>query len=325
MDDADEFPKIPETGGRGHAMEATAAMIWTLLFLAYSSSTFLSEFSRGWAAAWTAFLVIVPVTIAGTPKVLERRPGAVLNLICYMAYGLVPSFIQLMQHADITSLSSEIADLVTVLIIWLPLELKLLSEELSATGKVTAWGLLTAALNIVNIFSVLRPFSTIPNARDLGYTFKVSIPDILVALVCAMVHAFVGMVTATVIRFARFTRPSRLKPEREVLTLLGMYMSGLAEELLFRGVIQNMLEQRLGQDSLIALIVASVAYGVAHLRKPKQGFSAPNIRYAVVTASCGIFCGLAWRITGKVTASAVTHAVGDYLIWRAFLRKSNET
>lgn len=325
MDDPDEFPKIPEIGGRGHAMEATASMIWTLLFFAYSSSTFLSEFSRGWPAAWTAFLVIAPVTIAGTPKVLERRPGAVENLLCYMAYGLVPSFIQLLQHTEISSLWSELADLATVLIIWLPLELKLLSEELSATGKVTAWGLLTAALNIVNIFSVLRPFSTVTNARELGYTFKVSIPDILVALFYAVVYAFVGMVTAMVIQFARFTRPSRLKPEREILTLLGMYMSGLGEELLFRGMIQNMLEQRLGQNSLVALVVASVAYGIAHLRRPKQGFSAPNVRYAAVTAACGMLCGLTWRITGKVTASAITHAVGDYLIWRAFLRKSNET
>ncbi|KAI0564097.1 CPBP intramembrane metalloprotease [Gracilaria domingensis] len=284
MDDPNEFPTMPEPGGRGHAMEATASMIWTLLFLAYSSSTFLSEFSRGWEAVWTVFLVILPITLAGLPKVMERKPGAVTNLIIYVAYGLVPSFIQLMQHGDLTSVASELADLITVLIIWLPLEFNVLAAELSATGRVTAWGQLTAALNILNIFSILRPLPDVPKARELGYTFKLNAQDILTGTLFAALYTVTGMVLATVIRFARFTRPGRLKPDRAVPTVIGLYMISVTDELLFRGMMQNMLEQRLGSNSPIALGIAALAFGMTRLRKPKQGFTTPNLRYVAITA-----------------------------------------
>ncbi|CAN8061918.1 unnamed protein product [Agarophyton chilense] len=315
---------MPESGGRGNAMEGTASMIWTLLFLAYSSNTFLSEFSRGWSAVWTVVLVILPITLAGLPKVFERKPRALKNLLIYLAYGLLPSFIQLMQHGDLSSIASEAADFITVLVIWLPLELNLLTAELSATGRVTAWGQLTAALNIVNIFSILRPFSEVPKARVLGYSYKFNIQDVMYGTLFAGVYTIVGMIVATVIRFARFSRPNHLKLDREIPTVIGLYMISVTDELLFRGVMQNMLEQRLGPNSTVALIIAAVAFGMTRLRKSKQGFTTPNLRYAAVATVCGLFSGLTWRRTGKVTASALTHAAGDYLMWHIFLRKRNE-
>lgn len=323
MNDPDEFPEMPQPGGRGHALEASASMVWTLLFLAYSSSTFVGEFGEGWPAAWTIFLVILPVTLAGTPAILDRHPRAVLNVVSYILYVLIPSLIQLLKPQDSEDIAYQLADVATVLIIWLPFELKLLSEDVSPTRKVTVWPLLTAELNIVNIFTVLRPLSKAPGARQLGYSFKFNVMDIVYGFSFATLYALIAILVATSIRFARFKRPAGLKPAREFAAFTGMYMSAIAEELLFHGLIQNMLEQRLGAYSPIALIITSVAYGIAHVKRSKLGFEPPNYRYAAVATVTGLMSGLAWQWTGKVTASAITHAVGDFILWRATLTKLN--
>lgn len=324
MENPTAFPKMPEPGGRSHALEASASMVWTLLFLAYSSSTFISEFGTGWTASWTILLVILPVTLAGTPAILDGRRGSVGILLSYILYVLIPSVLQLLKPADYTSITSELVDFFTVSIIWLPLELKLLSKDLSPTGTVTAWGLLTAALNIVNIFTVLRPLSELSHAREIGYSFKMSPIEILYAVFLSL--AFIGLAIplATSTRLGKFKLPGILKVEREIPTLIGLYMSGIAEELLFRGLIQNMLEQRLGRSSPLALSIAALIYGGVHIRKAKLGIEAPNYRYALVATLAGFTCGLAWRWTGKICASAITHATGDYLLWNIFLKQTNE-
>lgn len=325
MESPSEFPKIPESGGRNQTLEATASMMWTLLFLAYSSKTFTTEFGQGWDASWTVLLIMLPVTLAGLPAVLDKRQGAFRILFTYLLYILLPSIIQLCIHKDTLPFWSHLSDFITVAIIWLPLELRMLSNDLSATGKVTVWGLLTAALNIVNIFTVLRPFSEIPNASGLGFSFKFTLYDVPVAIAMAPVYAITAIALATITRFARFKKPAGLKPERELAAFVGIYMSALTEELLFRGLIQNMLEQRLGHNAVSALLISALAYGVAHLRKTKNGYGPPNLRFALIAVVCGTTSGLVWRWTEKVTASAISHAVGHFVLWRVFLQKPNES
>lgn len=324
METRSDFPSMPETGGRAHALESTAAMVWTLLFLAYSSSTFLSEFGTGWSASWSMFVVILPVSLAGTPAILDRRPGAVKMLVIYLAYAFIPSLIQLFKDRKNDYVMSEIADVATVLAIWFPLEMKLLSTDFSPTGKVTAWGLLTAALNIVNIFTVLCPLSDVPQARELGYSFKLSAMDLFQAFSLTIAYAGTAVPLAVAIQFARLARPKLGQPERAAAVLVGLYMNALAEELLFRGLLQNMIEQRLGQNSVLALLLSATAFGLAHLSKSKQGFEAPNFRFFAIALVSGVFCGLTWRWTGKTTASALTHSMGNFLLWHAFLRKPTE-
>lgn len=316
-----DFPKLPEPGGRAHLLESSASMCWTLLFLAYSSSTFTSEFSRGWPAAWTILLIMTPICLAGIPNVLDRRRNAVPNLLVYVICILLPSFLQLSKPAAYPSLHAHVADVLTVAILWLPLEFGLLSKDISPTGKVTMWGLLTVALNIVNCFKVLRPFSKTENAHSLGYTFKVTPLQVGIAIVCAVVYIVLTIPVAALIRFGRLKMPPRLTPAKEFATLFGLFMSAITEELLFRGVIQNMLEQRFGRYSLIPVALAALAFALAHVRKEKLGYMAPNLRYAAVSFVAGFFCGLSWRYTGKVTTSALTRAIGDYALYRVALSK----
>lgn len=78
MEDRNALPEMPESGagGRGQMLESLASMLWTIVFLAYSSSTFLSEFGTGTSALWTVGLVAAPSVLASLHPVLDGERGA---------------------------------------------------------------------------------------------------------------------------------------------------------------------------------------------------------------------------------------------------------
>lgn len=264
---------------------------------------------------------MLPICLAGAPNIMDGRRRAVPMLAMYIAYILIPSILQLSKPEDYTSIYSELADLITVLCICLPLELKLLSPDISPTGSVTVWGLLTAAMTVVNCFTILRPFSKLTHARDLGYTFKLYPLDVLMASAVGIASQAIIVPLSALIGFAHIKVPPRLDPSKEAATFLGLFLSAVTEEVIFRGMIQNMLEQRLGQESLAALLIASLAFGIAHLRRPKVGYEPPNVRFMITAFVTGFACGFVWRKTGKVTASALTQATSNYIMWRVALSK----
>ena len=99
-------------------------------------------------------------------------------------------------------------------------------------------------------------------------------------------------------------------------TFLGiLWAVALPEEFFFRGLLQQWLERWTGH-AIVALLVASVIFGSAHL-----GFHRifPNWRWAIVAAVLGLFLGLAWRNSRSVQTSMVTHAL-IVTVWRTFLR-----
>jgi membrane protease YdiL (CAAX protease family) len=83
--------------------------------------------------------------------------------------------------------------------------------------------------------------------------------------------------------------------------------TGVPEEFLFRGLIQNTLERAIGRA---ALPIASIIFGLAHL---------PDLRYVLLATLAGLAYGWVYQTTRRITASAVTHALVDW-IWVLLLR-----
>lgn len=84
------------------------------------------------------------------------------------------------------------------------------------------------------------------------------------------------------------------------------------EELLFRGIIQNLLEGLLG-SRWVAQVAASALFGFSHvLHAP-----APNWRYVGIATLAGWFYGSAYRTHRSLVASSGVHALVDTL-WRTF-------
>jgi membrane protease YdiL (CAAX protease family) len=93
-----------------------------------------------------------------------------------------------------------------------------------------------------------------------------------------------------------------------------LWVTALAEELFFRGVIARALLDHIPSQTL-AVVLSAVVFGAAHL-----WFRAfPDWRSAVVAALLGIFCGFAYARTGSVRASMVTHTL-VVTTWRLFFK-----
>jgi uncharacterized protein len=88
-------------------------------------------------------------------------------------------------------------------------------------------------------------------------------------------------------------------------TFLGMlWVVALGEEFFFRGFLQQLASRGL-RSEMGGLVVASAAFGMAHL--PVRPF--PNWRLAILAATLGLFCGIAFLRARSVRASMVTHAL----------------
>jgi membrane protease YdiL (CAAX protease family) len=87
-------------------------------------------------------------------------------------------------------------------------------------------------------------------------------------------------------------------PELALLALL----AGVAEEALFRGVIQDALGGWLPAGA--ALIIGSLLFGVAHW---------VTTTYAVLAGIVGVYLGALYLVTGNLLAPIVTHALYDFV------------
>jgi len=102
----------------------------------------------------------------------------------------------------------------------------------------------------------------------------------------------------------------RLTPATLLVEPLHIYLwIAVSEELLFRGIIQNLCVQWLGIWR--GLAVAAIVFGLAHL---------PDLRYVFLATLAGVAYGWVYWRTERITASALTHAAVD-AVWKlAFQR-----
>jgi hypothetical protein len=95
--------------------------------------------------------------------------------------------------------------------------------------------------------------------------------------------------------------------------LLIFFFTAIPEELYFRGLIQNGLQNMLGSRS--ALFVTSAIFGLSHFNKG----AAFNWRYVLLATIAGIFYGRAWKDRNRLFCSAITHATVD-AVWGLWFR-----
>jgi hypothetical protein len=96
-------------------------------------------------------------------------------------------------------------------------------------------------------------------------------------------------------------------------SFLGIFLFiAVAEELFFRGMLQNLLEKTLS-NKYAARAIAAGLFGLSHIHH-----NFPNWRYVIMAAIAGWFYGTAWHNRRSIVASCVTHAAVD-TIWRHWL------
>ena len=151
-------------------------------------------------------------------------------------------------------------------------------------------------------FLVARPLD------GVGYRWSLTRRDAGTAVVVFLIYAAVALPVGFGTRFITWN-PRAASPVLLLQPLIIYLVTAVPEEFLFRGLIQNLLSRWLNVP--LGLAIASVIFGLSHL---------PDPRYAVLATIAGIAYGYVYVRTGKVTASAITHALVD-AVWVILLHR----
>jgi membrane protease YdiL (CAAX protease family) len=147
---------------------------------------------------------------------------------------------------------------------------------------------------------------------DVGYVWRLETGDWAEGAKQLVFFSAIGVPLGFAMRFIAW------HPRKEGIGGVAFSFAGIllfiavAEELFFRGMLQNLIEKSI-TNKYVARGIASAIFGLSHIH---HGF--PNWRYAILAAIAGWFYGTAWHNRRSILAAALTHAAVDTL-WRHFL------
>jgi membrane protease YdiL (CAAX protease family) len=157
------------------------------------------------------------------------------------------------------------------------------------------------------LYLVVKPID------GIGYDLAPRLADVKIGLREVLFYTPIVIPLGLLLGFLHFHRTMPqlfMVPAAWIFTFVFV---ALPEELFFRGLVQNLLERRLG--SLAALLVSSVLFGLSHFNK-RAVF---NWRYVLLATIAGLFYGRAWRQQKRLFASSITHSTVD-TIWSLWFR-----
>jgi len=272
------------------SVEGVRRWVWSIVAALPSTAQLL-------AAPGLLWLAIVTYAASSGLTITPR-------LWAYAVYLLIPPLLlALSPAASVGKSRVPLRELAVVFALWLPIEFRILpSLPLPAPDGVDMRKLV-GLVEAMYLFLVARPLP------GIGYTYRLSARAAATAVIVFLVYAVVALPIGFATGFIAW------RPELDAAHLVGgpliIYLvTGVPEEFLFRGLLQNLLTQWLGPR--FGLAIASVVFGLAHL---------PDPRYVLLAAIAGVAYGWVYFRTRRITASAITHALVD-AAWGAFLRAS---
>lgn len=259
-------------------------------------------------------LLLIPYLLAAAPDAADDLSGFASGLALMALYLLAPMGLQ--QGRKGNAARPDVLDMMAVLLLWLPAEFGWLPDVRVAGAPLAP---LLGTVNALLIYVVVAPWKPRAGGKGgVGYTFRLTAQDVGIAVLALLAFAAVGIPLGLLTGFLAF-EPQVPEFVPALLALLAGYLfTALPEELLFRGLIQNGLERLYPKAKIATLIAPAVLFGLAHLNNPTPGYPVPNAMYAVMATLAGLAYGYVWRRTGKITASAITHALVNF-IWGLLL------
>ena len=212
----------------------------------------------------------------------------------YAAYLLVPPLLLARSRThDVDEPQVPARELAVIFALWLPIEFRVLPAlPLPAPGGLDMRKLV-GLVDAMYLFLVARPLSRV------GYTYRLTTRDVTTAVAAFLVYAVVALPVGFATGFIAWH--PRLDAAHVAGAPLIIYLvTGVPEEFLFRGLLQNLLARWLGRRA--GLGVAAATFGLAHL---------PDWRYVLLATIAGLAYGWVYQRTQRITASAITHALVD--------------
>jgi CAAX protease family protein len=197
-------------------------------------------------------------------------------------------------------------DLVALSIFFLPVEFGLLGPTFPYSG-------LAAMPKLLLVDAALYSYLVVRRLEGVGYDFRARLRDFLVGVRECALYAPIVIVLGLALHFLKPHAGWPTASRALGALLITFFFVAIPEEFFFRGLLQNLLQGRIGQSP--SLVVASVLFGLSHFNKPLPF----NWRYVLLGSIAGIFYGRAWRDRHRVFASATTHTLVDVL-WSLWFR-----
>lgn len=285
------------------------------LYFAFANQRFVVA-ARLFAAdkrhgALLALTLIIPFLLLAMPSAAAAPAtflGATAGMLLYL---LVPTLATLWRPPDAGSLHP--LDILAILALWFPIEFDWLPDLRArlADGVSIPIPLLIGVVLAFILFLVIRPLPRI------CYSFRITLADFRRIAQALAAYSLVGIPLGLATRFLVFGVAPFDVGTWILGWPLGYLFTALPEELLFRGVIQNQIHDRVKNEQ-VALFLAAVIFGLAHLNNSTSGYPEPNWMYALMATLAGLAYGWTWRRTGKITASAAVHASVNF-VWSVLL------
>jgi membrane protease YdiL (CAAX protease family) len=259
--------------------------------------------ARGAAASTVIFLLPYLVYCAGTGD-FRLKPFAKLAALAALPLGLFAAA----PVTDARRLNWQ--DVVALLWLFLSIQFHLISGIWNVPVNLDFMARLFLVGVGAGAFLIQR------GVENSGYEFTVSLAIFRDAITAFAGFTIIAFPLGFALRFITWN------PQyRGLADLLSSYVTvflfvAIAEELFFRGLLQNLLEASLGSrngSKNAAQAIASVLFGLSHI----QHAPAPNWRYVALATVAGWFYGWAYRRHRSLMASAGTHALVDTL-WRTW-------
>ena len=199
-------------------------------------------------------------------------------------------------------------DWLAIAAIWLPFDFGLLKSIWTWPRGDGAYMLNTAmAIDLaVILFVSLRGFT------GVSLRFRLTMMDLKLTFVALALFLVLALPFGYATGFVRYN--AHFEPARSMFTAVGLlFMVAIPEELLFRGLVQNLLPKAFRTPP------PRFASGVGYLwRDASEQQQLPDWRYFVLATVAGLFYGWVYAKSKSLLAPALLHAAVD-TIWVLFL------
>jgi uncharacterized protein len=240
-----------------------------------------------------------------------------------LAYCLIPAII--MYTILEKSPKLFLIDAVVILLLWIPIEFGFVPNfNIPPTQSVLS------VYHLVAIVLVIFLYFGVRQLPDVGLTFRLKGQDWRTAIQYFIFFMPIALVFGFATDFINLSdRVPGLGAMLSSFVAIAVF-TAIPEEILFRGVIQNLLEKKLANKKnglLIALSISSVLFGFAHGNNSNGPFIDLSFGalgtwhipwvYIILGTVAGYFYGWTYIKTRKVTAAAVVHLLVDWF-WVTF-------